>query len=194
MVKNPPFQPPEGAYTLLNLGVGPPLEPESELFQTFQGVDVFGKCANKFCRDLYKYVLTISQRLFCERFVEDLFQRFYRNVDDKLIDDSIDSQGLFVEDFVEDFVQDLIGDRSTTHRLLCERFVEDTFVKKYLRDQRIKKFTRCVDEKNIHTLCEISAKADQQLLETHASVDTQPIANRCVRFEIRQLNSFSMFF
>ena len=66
----------------------------------------------------------------------------------------------FVQDFVEDFVQDLIGDRSTTRRIFCERFVEDTFDKKCLRDQRIKKFTRCVDEKNIHTMCEISANAD----------------------------------
>ena len=53
----------------------------------------------------------------------------------------------FVEDFVEDFVQDLIGDRSTTHRLLCERFVEDTFDKifersenKNLRDALTKKY------------------------------------------------------
>ena len=55
----------------------------------------------------------------------------------------------FVEDFVQDFVQDLIGDRSTTHRLLCERFVEDTFDKIFDRSEN-KKFTRCVDEKYPH--------------------------------------------
>ena len=167
MVKNGPFwppegghTPPEGGHTLLNLGVGLPLEPESELFRLFRVSTFFGNVQTSFaeiCTNLFWQFLR-------DYFVKDLWKICSRDFTETLMTNwSMARSTLrdyFVEDFVEDFVQDLIGDRSTTHRLLCERFVEDTFDKNIWETPENKKIYAMRWRKNIHTMCEISANAD----------------------------------
>ena len=101
-----------------------------------------------FVKDLWKICSEILQKRWwqIDRWLDRLFSEYF--VED------------FVQDFVEDFVQDLIGDRSTTHRLLCERFVEDTFDKNIWETPENKKIYAMRWQKNVHTMCEISANAD----------------------------------
>ena len=140
--------------------------------------------------------------------VANTFAEFCTNISWQLLRD------VFVEDLFRDFTETLMTNwsktRSTLRRRLCGRLcgrlcarfdrwpIDNSSTtlweicgrhiwQKYLREQRTKKCPQGVDKK-ISTRCVKFLRSRLATFETHASVDTQPIANRCVRSEIWQRN------
>ena len=141
--------PPRGGHTLLNLGVGRPPRTRNRAFLGFLGC----RCFLENVQTSFAVICTnISWQLLRDVFVKDLW---------KIYSEILQKRWWQIDRWLDRLLENILWKTlckiwSVTDRQLIDHFVRDLWkthlTKIFERHQRIKKFTRCVDEK-ISTRC-----------------------------------------